>query len=310
MNSSLVKEYIDTVAALSRFVQSKRFHVNEDVIDILESPVALSINDEIKMQYGLDLASIESEDRLLEYGEHLQNKLIAVIKESYFNSSLKEEIELIETAQEVSKEDYLKNNLDNALKNEGIDAFRSYSKANNFVRAVIDSIGVTVPSYLYSIKHPEKIHLIDLRSGSYPADGVKHYLVSSKLRVKNKDIFVLTDLVESTDKPLELHAWGCFFFEQSNKRVSSPIRMFLQGVNEYGNEINLEGVKKSFFLQRKVENESTLLQDGLTYKKLGYRGEMILFFSISKASGNTIFQFSYMLLQDEIIADVKKRIFL
>jgi hypothetical protein len=309
MNSLLVKEYIDTVAALSRVVQSKRFHVAEDTIDILGTPVALSINHEIKTQHGLDLSSIESEDSLLEYGEHLQNKLSAVVKEFYFNSSLKEEIGLVELAQEVSKEDYLKNNLDNAL-SEGIDALKNYSKSESFVRSVIESIGVTIPSYLYSIKHPEKIHLIDLRSGDYPADGTKHYLVSSKLRVKNKDIFVLTDLVESIDKPLELHAWGCFFFEESNNRVSSPIRMFLQGINEYGNEIDLEGVKKSFFLQKKIENENTLLQDGLSYKKLGYRGKMMIFFSVSKASGNTIFQFSYMLLQDDIIADVKKRIFL
>jgi len=309
MNSSLVKEYIDTVAVLSQAVQNKRFRIDAESSDFLGTQVAVAINNEIKSQYGLDLSLIDTEDRLIEYGEHLQNKLGLVIKEHYFNDSLSEEIKLLDAVQELSTVDYLKNNFDSVLKDVSVDFFGK-RKTKNFTRSIIEAVGITVPSYLYSIKHPEKIHLINLKSGKYPSDGVVHYLVSSKIKVKNKEVFVLTDMIGASDKPTELEALGCFFFEESNKRVDSPVRMFLQGINEYGNEVTIEKLKKKFFLQKVIENPSASVRDEFSFKILGYRGEMTAFFSISQASGDTIFQFTYMLLMDEIIGDVKKRVFL
>jgi hypothetical protein len=311
MNSSLVKEYIGTVAALNQLVQRRRFRVDDESGYILNNPVAVSINDEIKQQYGLDLVLLDSEDGLLEYGEHLQNKLNNVIKEFYSNSSLNEEIELLDVVKECSIESYLKNNFNGVLTEVAKNPYNpSVKHKSNFTREVLDAVGVTVPTFLFSIKHPEKVHLIDLNSGKYPVNGTRHYLVSSKLKVKNKEVFMLTDLIESYDKPLELHACGCFFFEQSNKRITSPARMFLQGINEYGNEINIEGTKKSFFLQKKIDDISNLMQKGISYKKLGYRGDMTLFFTIATEANDNFYQFSYMLLKDEIISDIKQGIFL
>jgi hypothetical protein len=303
MEAVEVKDYIKATSQISEALQSKRFQVSVNVNSIFENPAVVKIAADIKNQYGLDLEHI-SVDSISIYSEYLQKGLRAKLQDNYYNSALSEEVELLSFSSDISIDEYQRLDFSEVLNKRSV---------GNYISDIIVSLGVTAPNFKYSVTHPHRVQLINIKTSEQnPLDSSKHYLVSSRLKVKNRECFVLYHFTIDWGNPYKAQPAGCFFFKVDNPRLNSPVRMFLQGVNEYGKEVSIGKNRKKFFLSLLASASDNIKTNSDFASAIDKKdeGDAMMFVHYTTKDNITQYNFTYLLVRYEIVDDAKAGIFL
>lgn len=283
MDTLLKNKYKTAVSYLLRLVSSKRLGIHFD-----EEPKPDKVEDielMVKEKIGLDLYNLKK-DEYVKYELALSDVLSDILSNP-LQDNIEDEITLIDKSVNIRTPiPASKIILDKSLR-------------NRFKR-----LGLTLSGIDSYFLEPDFVSMIKLRD--------VEYLIETKKIKNNNGYSILLSLVQIERMFGKIEAYKVadsylLHFDKFESLYSSPIRLFLNLLNEYGAYMEFNGVKKKFFINIEEKN----IPDSAIFKILTPKKGITL-----KLHGNPIMNgtkqvglwipFAYLFDWDLYIQDYKK----
>ena len=231
------KDYIAAASRLYQYSQNKRYHVssNEFIKDNIGN-IAIYINELIKTKHGLDIFSAKSIENIHKYETMLNNIVSKYTTRRISRRDVSDEAEIIRNSKLVDV---------NSLKNKTI--FISES-----LKTFLPSFPFKPDELISQCKKPINLVLFQ----GFSIDSRENYLLTSSIKIGDgaSTYYVLIHLSNETGKENSLSILSVFVFSQGSdaEHIENPARLFLECLDEYGLDIEINGKVKKVYGKEKI----------------------------------------------------------
>lgn len=244
-------DYIAAINRLYQYSQNKRYNVSKnDFVSDDIGDVAIYINERIKTKNGLDLFSIQAVKDLHLYESFLNEIAIEYAKDRIAHRDVTDESILLKYSELVSVD--------------------SLQDKNISVSAPLKDFPKVFP-----LPDGELIKLcykpLTLKYFKGQPDVLRdNYLLTCKAFIKGVEYTLVVHLTDETEKKDELSIAIVFVLstESDEKYEDAPERAFLECIDKYGLDIEINGKSKRIFEKETIILRNPLNQDFTEYFKV------------------------------------------
>ena len=248
------EERLATILFMMDFLFMERTGTNTGMLTNVEenNDYKNTLISSIKKTSNLDFYHLPK-TQILEY-EDILDKLASDIINETPNNSIQEEIELIKKSVDAD-----------------ITLFEDINKIIHipFIKGILKTLSLSENQIANWLKKPDFSQL-------YKYENNEIFYCTKKIRLKNKEtilFYILSNRLISVEdeimKNIRLEDIFVVSYKRFNDMLSSPIRLFLNMIDEYGVEIELNGERKKIFLDTiSDKSEKDILNEFISNSKI------------------------------------------